>query len=1008
MCSLCLSLVSVLALSFVPPAANVHPHNEAADDERLQQMVKQGDPQAVPILREWLAADCDQPNREGAAVRLVQSLHGLGLFGDRRSLVAIVGLYERADCPAPVRDAAATAVARMATSSELDLLKQMVWDIQLSMKSRCEGAVALLDLEVSEGAEFLLMQYDLYRLEFRMVSTRHLAPVWTALERLDDERILQALDARLNEERNPTMQNNIRSLKERMQLNALPLGELMEIAGATDWQSGMYRRYPAIENLGRRGTADTIPFLESLKPWKADGPERARIEGQNSMILPEVVAKAVGEIRRREWRTSTLPGATQARDERSSNAPKEVRILREHTAPVRSLALSPDGKTLVSVAYGHHREGRQSTNEWIVWDVETGKILHRDRDPREGLVPHPAMTSAAFLPDGRSIVSAGRDHAIWETGSGKLTQQVERGGNSVANLSMSLSPDAKRVVCSGPPGFPLIRWDLATGRQETINVPDARVAAFLPDGRLLLSCGDAGVRLRVYNMDQDALGEVFTGASSTIGRICVAPDGRTAVTTIGGEGSLTYWDISERRLLHHNGHGSSACFSPDSRYVAAGRHDGGLVIADAATGEEAVHFTAQRDAIHAVAFLPSGTHVLTAGGGGFRALAHEPLADYAIRLWRLPQLPPLAAPLPPHPALGAIPTSREPPLKPAATSEPVKSSPLELVGTVSLGPQQGQSVHVVGSRAYVGTSRTAHEMADMKVFDVTDPAKPVLMSRWESSGANVAAITVFDRFAYLGRVGGGSVVLEVADSNRWVRGRLPAQIQNFFRVGTILYTTGMDRWRVIDATTPDQPNVVGTYPSVAQPKEAGRFHQFKDIAVREQTAYVAWADFDDDPRKIVAGLEVFDVRDPLRPVLINRIDRAEGFRAHYMAVAVDGQYLYFTYQKDGRGYEAVVDVFDIARPHEPELVASMIVGFGANDIVVRNGAAFVLGHLGMTVIDVTRPDQPRLQGAVDGLRIAAAAHATGELLYVVDNEWMRIYRLPAPVAARPVDRPAVP
>ncbi|MDB5385692.1 MAG: repeat-containing protein [Planctomycetaceae bacterium] len=539
------------------------------------------------------------------------------------------------------KESAAIQLIDAVDNSRINLLKETLWQTDLRLKTRCAIALKLIDLEVPEGLEFLLTQYDLYRLERRMTHRWTLDPVRDALQTLNQQSLLDALEPRLKVERDFRMQNNIRTLMEQIRLNQSPMDKLQEVATDNNWPKNTYRRYQAIEEIGRRGNRDQIAFLKELKPWITESDPRSRdVEGQNRVTLPEQVNQAIStiEARERRKRGNVVTNSKPAR-------PVEVRVFRGHRAPVRHLAVSPDGKYLISVAYADTRDSKRGINEWIVWDVATAKNLYQGRDPETRPHWNYAMLAAEFLADNHSIVSVGKDALIWNCKTGETMKTLGGEKRPFSIVGLSLSPNRKSLLGWWPGAAGQVAvWDLASGNQRMLNVPDARVGIFLTDDRLLLSGGNNGNRLRTYDFKTEAFGEFFNGESSTFSGLRLSPDGQMLAATQ----NVHLWDVSKAGLhrltapqVDRGIEGAYAArFTPDNRYIAVGRVEGDVSIVDRKNGKTRLNFIAQRDAIYDIAFLPDGAHLLTAGGGGSPPYADEPNSDYAIRSWQLPDLNP--------------------------------------------------------------------------------------------------------------------------------------------------------------------------------------------------------------------------------------------------------------------------------------------------------------------------------------------------------------------------------
>ena len=110
---------------------------------------------------------------------------------------------------------------------------------------------------------------------------------------------------------------------------------------------------------------------------------------------------------------------------------QDPRLTPGHTAEVTSAAFSPDGKRVVTAS---------DDTTARVWDVGSGKPLATLRGHT-----YP-VTSAAFSPDGKRVVTASGDKTarVWDADSGKTLAPLQ--GHTGTVFSAAFSPDGKRVV----------------------------------------------------------------------------------------------------------------------------------------------------------------------------------------------------------------------------------------------------------------------------------------------------------------------------------------------------------------------------------------------------------------------------------------------------------------------------------------------------------------------------------------------------------------------------------
>jgi hypothetical protein len=252
------------------------------------------------------------------------------------------------------------------------------------------------------------------------------------------------------------------------------------------------------------------------------------------------------------------------------------------------VAFSPDGSRLLSGSFDKTLE---------LWDAVTGRLIrswegHADepRFPVDSPFKAIGVSSVAFSPDGKRLVSGGADHTLklWDSATGRLIRTLE--GHAGWVDSVAFSPDGTRLL-SGSSDQTLKLWDTATGRViRTLKGHADWVSsvAFSPDGTRLLS-GSSDQTLKLWDAAGGRLIRTFERHEGEVSSLAFSADG-TRLLSGSSDKTLKLWDAATGRLIRtFEGHAQavrSVAFSPDGRRIVSGSVDATIRVWDAATGAQ--------------------------------------------------------------------------------------------------------------------------------------------------------------------------------------------------------------------------------------------------------------------------------------------------------------------------------------------------------------------------------------------------------------------------------------
>ncbi|MDX8034225.1 hypothetical protein SK803_28755 [Lentzea sp. BCCO 10_0856] len=380
------------------------------------------------------------------------------------------------------------------------------------------------------------------------------------------------------------------------------------------------------------------------------GGDLVALAGQNGVLVHNRVNGAQQVFQDHRGPALTVALSRDGRSVASGGADSQVVLraggepsfLRRHTAGIRSVEFSPDGRMLMSAA-------DDGTVRW--WSVPDGGWL-------TGLISRTgAFFAAGLSPDGTQLAAGGDDSvSVWQVALPAFT------GHSVPPFGVAMAPDGR--IATGGSDKSIMIWDPSGTRIAELAAPaTVKSVAFHPNGTLL-SAGDEGavtawdltsrrpVRT-IAGHDGPVTGLALTGSSVASGgadrtirlfdptsdapprnlpvahtaaveALAFSPDG-TVLASGGNDGRIILWDVEHSRQLAVLGELGNAlrdiAFTPDGRTLITGDASGAVIFWDVAARQQSATLPGQRGAVRELALDSTGSLLAVAG------------SDTVITLW---------------------------------------------------------------------------------------------------------------------------------------------------------------------------------------------------------------------------------------------------------------------------------------------------------------------------------------------------------------------------------------